>query len=226
MYTLKRGNLMMDMFKAASAANERLGLSVCKVLSAHGFSAQYAPDGKAALSAALVLIPAGASVGVPGCVTAREIGLLDELAKRGSKVCHHWDPELKPEDRNARLLDELNSAWIVMSANAIAADEGTIVNIDGTGNRVGAMSWAPGKLLIIAGINKIEPDLASALKRAHDRATPPNVLRIGGGAPCAELGRCVNCSSPKRVCRVTALLERPPFGREVHVIIVGEALGY
>ena len=216
----------MDMMKAIAAADERLGRSVCKQLEAHGFAARYAADGREALAAALELIPVGASVGVPGCVTARQIGLLDALTKRGSKIYHHWDPELKPEDKAARFIEELKSDWIVMSANAISADQGTIVNIDGTGNRVGAMSWAPGKLLIIAGINKIAPDLASALKRAHDRATPPNVLRLGGQTPCAELGRCVDCSSPARVCRVTALMERAPLGREVHVIIAGEALGY
>lgn len=216
----------MDLYEAVSAANEKLGRTVCKTLEAHGFAARYAADGRAALAAALELIPAGASVGVPGCVTARQLGLLDALTERGCSVFHHWDPQLKPADKNKRLMEEFASDWVVMSANAIAADQGTIVNIDGSGNRVAAMSWAPGKLLIIAGINKIAPDLASALKRAHDKATPPNVLRLGGAAPCAELGRCVDCSSHGRFCRVTALLERAPFGREIHVIIVGEALGY
>ena len=100
------------------------------------------------------------------------------------------------------------------------------MNIDGTGNRLGAMSWAPGRLLIIAGVNKITPDTASALKRVRDIATPPNVIRLGGKTPCAAAGHCMNCSSPDRVCRVVTMLERPPIGRECHVIIVGEELGY
>ena len=78
---------MMDMMKAIAAADERLGRSVCKQLEAHGFAARYAADGREALAAALELIPVGASVGVPGCVTARQIGLLDALTKRGSKIC-------------------------------------------------------------------------------------------------------------------------------------------
>jgi len=172
------------------------------------------------------LIPDGASVGVPGSVTVREIGLTEALEKRGSKVSVHWDPELKPADKNERLMEELTSDWFVMSTNALSADDGVFVNIDGTGNRVGAMSWAPGKLLIILGVNKIESDTASALKRVRDKATPPNVLRLNGDAPCAAVGHCLNCSSPSRVCRVVALMERPPFGREVHVILVGEELGY
>ncbi len=71
----------------------------------------------------------------------------------------HWDPDLKPEDRKQRLMDEMTSGLAGDGTNALSADEGVFVNIDGTGNRVGAMAWAPGKLLYILGINKITPDL-------------------------------------------------------------------
>jgi len=216
----------MDMIEAKRKSAENLCKKVCKVLNAHGFDAKFVPDREKALEEAMNLIPDGASVGVPGSVTVREIGLTEALEKRGSKVSVHWDPELKPADKNERLMEELTSDWFVMSTNALSADDGVFVNIDGTGNRVGAMSWAPGKLLIILGVNKIESDTASALKRVRDKATPPNVLRLNGDAPCAAVGHCLNCSSPSRVCRVVALMERPPFGREVHVILVGEELGY
>ena len=172
------------------------------------------------------LIPEGASVGVPGTVTVRQVGLIDELKKRGSKVSVHWDPDLKPEGKAARFLEELSSDWFVTSTNALTADEGVFVNIDGTGNRVGAMAWAPGKLLYIVGINKITTDIPTALKRVRDAATPPNVIRLNGKAPCASVGHCVNCNSTERVCRIVTMMERPPFGRECHVIIVGEELGY
>ena len=216
----------MDMISAIAKGHEALGASLCKLLNSHGFIAQYADDAGAACDAALRLIEEGASVGVPGSVTVRQIGLLDALAARGSSVYTHWDPSLKPEDKAARLLKAQNADWFVMSTNALSLDEGTFVNIDGTGNRVAAMSWAPGKLLIIAGINKVTSDTASALKRVRNIATPPNVLRLGISTPCASLGHCVNCSSASRVCRVVTLMERPPIGRECHVIIVGEELGY
>lgn len=217
----------MEMISAIAKGREVLGASLCKLLNSHGFIAQYVCDAQSACDAALGLIEEGACVGVPGSVTVRQIGLIDALSARGSKVYTHWDPNLKPEDKTTRLLEAQSADWFVMSTNALSLDEGTFVNIDGTGNRVAAMSWAPGKLLIIAGINKITSDTASALKRVRDIATPPNVLRLGGNTPCASLGHCVNCcSSPSRVCRVVTLLERPPIGRECHVIIVGEELGY
>lgn len=216
----------MDMYEAKVKGYEKLGETVCKLLVSHGFIAQFVPDRSAALGAAMKLIPEGDSVGIPGTVTAREVGLIKALEDRGSKVYVHWDPNLKPEDKHNRFLEQLTADWFVMSTNALSADEGVFVNIDGTGNRVGAMSWAPGKLLFIVGINKIAPDTASALRRVRDKATPPNVIRLNGSAPCASVGHCVNCSGPARVCRIVTLLERPPIGRECHVIIVGEELGY
>lgn len=216
----------MDLNEAKRKGYEKLGETVCKKLNSLGYNARFVENKEAALKAALELISAGASVGVPGTVTIREIGLIEELKKRGSRVSVHWDPDLKPEGKTARFLEELSSDWFVTSTNALTADEGVFVNIDGTGNRVGAMAWAPGKLLYIVGINKITPDIASGLKRVRDTATPPNVIRLNGKAPCATVGHCVNCNSPSRVCRIVTMMERPPSGRECHVIIVGEELGY
>lgn len=215
----------MDMYEAREKGVKLLAESVCKNLTAHGFTAQYVKDKGAALSAALELIPDGASVGVPGTVTVREIGLIPALEKRGAKVAVHWDPVLKSEDKPKRLLEELMSDWLVTSVNAVTID-GILVNIDGTGNRIGAMAWAPGKLLVIAGINKIVSDTQSALRRVRNIATPPNSLRLNGDTPCVKAGYCINCGAPNCTCRVVMMMERAPMGRECHVIIVGEELGY
>lgn len=217
----------MDMYEAKKSADMRLCESVCKVLTSHGFKAYAVKDSEEALKTALELIPEKASVGVPGTVTIRQIGLIQALEERASKVYVHWDPALTAETRPQRHIDQLTSDWFVTSTNALSADEGAFVNIDGTGNRVGAMAWGTGKLLYIVGINKITADLASAMKRARDEATPPNVLRLDGKAPCASVGHCVNCRNyDTKPCRVTTIMELPPFGRECHVIIVGEPLGY
>lgn len=216
----------MDIQEARAVANEKRGSSICKTLNARGFNAVYANDRNEALRKAVKLIGDGSSVGIPGSVTIREIGLIGALRERGSKVYAHWDANLRPEDKNQRLLDELTSDWFVMSANAFSLEDCSFVNIDGVGNRVGAMCWAPGKLLIIMGVNKITPDLSSAIKRVRAMAAVPNSLRLGGQSACASAGRCMHCEGPERACRVVTILERPPMGREVHVIIVGESLGY
>lgn len=205
---------------------KNLGEKLCKSLLAKGFkSAQYAEDAGSAAKMALSLVPDKSSVGVPGTVTVRELGLIEKLVEKGCTIYHHWDPNLPREGRGARYIEENTADWFVTSANAMTID-GKIVNIDGTGNRVAAMAWAPGKILYIVSLNKVAHDLEKAIARARDTATPPNAVRVGSKPPCTQVGHCVDCDSPDRVCRVVTIMERVPIGREAHIILVGENLGY
>jgi hypothetical protein len=216
-------NKLTEPLKQATAA---LGEKICKALSANGYkSAIYVPTAEEACAAACGMIPYGASVGIPGTVTIRQIGLIERLEKKNCRVSHHWDPTLAPEARPARLAAENSSEWFITSSNAITFD-GKMVNIDGTGNRVAAMAWGTGKILFIIGMNKASRDIESALQRARDAATPPNTIRVGMTMPCVALGHCVECGAPERSCRAVLILERVPFGRDAHVILAGESLGY
>lgn len=213
------------MYDSKIANYENLGNSVCKALDARGFRARYAATAEEACEAVRELIPAGAVVGVSGTVTVREIGAMEVLSEKGCKVVHHWKPGLTPEERKATLMEEFNADWYLTSANAITKD-GVLVNIDGTGNRVAVMSWALGKLIYVVGINKIAGDIDSAVDRARNIASPPNARRTGADTPCTKLGYCVDCNSPQRICNIFTVIPHCPLGRECHVIIVGENLGY
>lgn len=203
-----------------------LGETVAKHCTEKGFVGHYAEDAEKALRLALDLIPDGTTVGIPGSVTIREIGALAALEKKGCTVMQHWDPSLStPEEKEQRLKDELLCDVLLSSTNALTHD-GILVNIDGTGNRVAAMAWGTGKVIIIAGINKITRNVESALAKIRDWATPINALRLGFDTPCAKIGHCVDCNHPQRACRAILTMERAPFGREIHVIIVGEHLGF
>jgi len=205
--------------------NRKLGESVAKALNSKGYKAYYLSSSKEATQKILEMIPSGSTVGVPGTCSVREIGLMELLADKGCTVNHHWDPSLSPEERKEKFKEELMSDYYITSTNALTVD-GTFVNIDGTGNRVAGMAWGTSKLIFVVGINKICPDLDSAIKRVHNVATPPNAVRLNYDVPCAKLGYCVDCNSPKRVCRATLILDRAPFGREIYVFIIGEPLGY
>lgn len=213
------------MYNSKIANYENLGNSVCKALINRGFKARYAATAKEALEAVKELIPDEAVVGISGTVTVREIGAVEALGEKGCKVVHHWKPELTPEERKKTLLEEFNAEWYLTSANAVTKD-GVIVNIDGTGNRVAVMSWAPGKIIYVVGVNKIAGSVESAVDRARNIASPPNARRTGADTPCAKLGYCVDCNSPQRICNIFTIIPRCPLGRECHVIIVGEYLGY
>lgn len=216
----------MSLMDPVKEANRALGDKVCKSLLSRGFkSARYAENGTNAGEMARALIPDGCSVGIPGTVTVRQLGLVESLLNKGCTVYHHWDPTLGANDKNRRLADENAADWFVTSANALSIN-GMIVNIDGTGNRVAGMAWSPGKILYIVGVNKIADNLEAAIARARS-ASAPNALRIGLiNPPCTKTGHCVDCDSPERVCRVLTIMERVPLGREAHIIIAGESLGY
>jgi len=217
----------MDVLKAPlGKASETLGKRICESLLSCGYkSAVYVGTASEALEAASGMIPDGVSVGVPGTVTVRQIGLMEKLEARGCRVIHHWDPSLTPEAKSERIAEENAADWFVTSSNAVTYD-GKMINIDGTGNRVAAMAWGTGKILYVIGMNKAVRDVESAITRVRDVATCPNSIRIGMDTPCVMQGHCTDCTSPQRVCRAVLILERAPFGRDAHVILVGEALGY
>lgn len=202
-----------------------VGATVIKALTANGFQASYAESRDEAVRSVLALIPEGASVGIPGSVTIRELGLPEILAERGNPVIQHWDPSLLPEDRAQRWSDELASDIFLTSSNAVTL-AGELVNIDGTGNRVAGMSWARNRVCFVVGINKVCRDIQGALQKIRDWSTPINGIRLGMDLPCIKAGFCVDCKAPQRACRAVSILERAPYGRDAHIILVGETLGY
>jgi hypothetical protein len=217
---------MTTFAKPLTDTNDALGKKLCATLASIGYkTARYAATADEAARLTLEMVPDGCTVGIPGTVTVRELGLLEKLSAKSCTIYHHWDPALTPETRNARLAAENGADWFITSSNAMTLD-GKMVNIDGSGNRVAGMSWGPGKILFIVSLNKVARDVEKAIARARDRATPPNALRIDKNPPCTKTGHCMDCNSPDRLCRVITIIERVPLGREAHVILVGEPLGY
>ena len=155
-------------------------------------------------------------------MTLQELGLFEKLSANNT-VFWHW----KQSPAEAR--EKAASAQVYMtSANAIS-ETGEIVNIDGTGNRVAAMLYGHEALYIIAGTNKLAPDLPSAMERARNIAAPLNARRLSCKTPCAlsEPMRCHDCNSPSRICNGFVTLARPCGGiGKTHVILIEENLGY
>ena len=192
-----------------------------KNLTAHGFSVRVfrtAQDAANAISQEL----SGKTVGFGGSVTLEQMQLFETLQKNNT-VYWHW------KQTPAEACEKAASAQVYMtSANAIS-ETGEIVNIDGTGNRVAAMLYGHEALYIIAGTNKLAPDLPSAMERARNIAAPLNARRLSCKTPCAlsEPMRCHDCNSPSRICNGFVTLARPCGGiGKTHVILIEENLGY
>ena len=114
----------------------------------------------------------------------------------------------------------------VSSVNGIS-EQGEIINIDNTGNRVAAISYGPTKVYLVLGENKVEKDYDTALFRARNIAAPLNAKRLNRKTPCAiNADKCYNCKSPERICRNLSVLWEKPTGADYEVILIEESLGY
>ena len=145
---------------------------------------------------------AGQTVGIGGCGTADSIGLYEKLKAVCPDVAWHW----KEEDMDGARARAMTTDAYVCSANAIA-ESGEIVNIDGMGNRLAGTMFGHKRVYIVAGVNKVCPDLDSAVYRARNVAAPLRARSMGKKTPCAtgEL-KCWDCRSPERVCRGMTIL--------------------
>jgi len=197
-----------------------------KALEKNGFKSFITQTREEALKKALSMIPANAAVGVGGSVTIRETGLIPALVERGNTVIHHWIEDLSESELRTILRQELNSDVFLCSSNAVTED-GKLVNVDGTGNRVASMIFGPQKVIVVAGRNKIVRDLDEALARVKNIAAPMNCKRLSKeNNPCINAGVCTDCKSESRICKVTTIIERRPTRTDFSVILVGEELGF
>ena len=204
---------------------EALGKSACEALKKNGFSAAYAASSAEARDRIAAMIKPGMKVGFGGSMTVKAIGLPEKAAALGAQILDHnapgLDAEAKFQIRRAQLVCDL----FVSGSNAVTLD-GDIVNVDGNGNRVAALTFGPLKTVVVVGANKIVRDIDEALARVETTAAPMNNKRLGLPNPCAKTGQCEDCQGESRICRVYQILRRRPSTSDFTVIIVGERLGY
>ena len=130
----------------------------------------------------------------------------------------HIPGRAEKEERKA-----LTADFYLTSANAVSLD-GNIVNIDRTGNRVGATCFGPQRVIYLIGKNKITDNLDSALETAKETAIKLS-RHYGFNTPCAKTGRCTDCTSPESICSITTIHRRKPRGMMVSVFLIDEELG-
>jgi L-lactate utilization protein LutB len=163
----------------------------------------------------------GATVGMGGSMTLKEMGLFDALSVNNT-VWNHWVQDPETARKNAAAAD-----IYITSANAVA-ETGEIVNIDGSGNRVAATLYGKREVYFVVGINKFAENVDKALWRARNVASPKNAQRLNRKTPCAKSGdKCYDCSSPERICKGLVVLWSPMMGvGYTEVVIVNEELGF
>jgi len=201
--------------------NALLAQKVIKGLESRNMSGYYAASAEEALQTALTLIPEGSTVTMGGGMSVHEIGLVKAL-KAGN---YNFIDRDECEDKRAAMLMAYDADVFLASANAMTQD-GVLVNIDGNANRVSAIAQGPRKVILIVGMNKVCDDVDGAMKRARNVAAPINAQRFGLNTPCAKTGACMNCKSPDTICCQFLITRFSRHPGRIHVILVGENLGF
>ena len=120
----------------------------------------------------------------------------------------------------------LTAKYFLTSVNAITED-GIIINMDGTGNRVAGSLFGHEKVFFIFGTNKIVSNIEEGVWRTRNIAAPQNAKRIGCNTPCALKGdRCFDCNSPYRICSGLLIQYKKMNDSDAEIIIIDEDLGF
>jgi hypothetical protein len=216
----------MDMDAHQIDWNEKVAKDIIQHLGKRRMEASYAPTAAQAKEDVLAMIPEGSTVFRCGSMSAVEMGLWEDIKKKkGVDVIDPYEPGIAPEEGFGRRQRGLNADIMIASSNAITLD-GTLVNLDGMGNRVAAMAFGPNKIILVVGMNKVAPDLESAMLRVKHYAGPVNAIRLGVDTPCVQTGLCSDCKSPQRICNVWSIIEGHMLKDRIHVKLVGEDVGY
>lgn len=160
--------------------------------------------------------------------TLLEIGVHDALSEVNEDITDIQRP-LPGESFRDTALRTMGRDVFLTSVNALS-QTGEMVNIDGTGNRVAAPLFGSQEVFFVLGINKITPDLASAIYRARNVAAPLNskLNKKSTLNPCATLEQqCYDCGSSDRICNaLTIYYKKMRNMQTMEIIIINESLGF
>lgn len=209
---------------------EKLSAHLIKQLAQRRIAASYCKTAQDAKAEVLGLIPEAASVLRCGSESVVGLGLWEAIAaKPGVSVLNPYVPGLTPEQAFDIRRKGFMADVLVTSTNALTLD-GRLVNLDGGCSRVAPMLFGPRKVVLLVGMNKVVGDLEAAYSRIRTIAAPANNMRLAGPLglknPCVEDGRCHNCRSETKICNAWVVIEGSSVKDRIHVVLVGEDLGY
>ncbi len=185
----------------------------------------------------MALIPTEAAVGIGDSTSLRQLGVLSALRERGIKILNSFEPkrdDMDVEDFRrwrAAMVKEATQCDVFLTGTNALTEDGKLVNVDATGNRVAGMFWGHPLSIIVVGRNKIVKTLDEAFQRVRKVIAPTHFRvrnELGGRrreTPCTVKGECTDCRSKDRGCNVFTLIEGKPASTALHVIIINQDLG-
>lgn len=207
-------------------ARERIRVdTTLKALKKKGFKAEFFATGREAADFVMKQAAECQTVGIAGTLTVRDLGLSESLEQAGKTVYDNWKLKQGSPEELACRRHQLLADLFLASSNALTMT-GEIVNKDGCGNRINAMTFGPKKVMLLVGVNKIVADVDAALDRVEQIAGPTRAMGLNRKTPCVKSGYCMDCDSPDRICNITSIIHRKPIFTDLTVVIIGEELGY
>lgn len=200
------------------ATPEALGRAVTH-LTGNGFLPEEVASKAAALDRIKALIPAGASIMNGSSVTLEEIGFVDYL-KGGQHPWNNLHTKILAEPDRAKqgLLRKQSvvSDFYLGSVNALTAT-GEMMIASNTGSQLAPLAYTSTNLILVIGTQKIVPDIATGFARLKEYTMPFEDARL------KKLTGGIGTLHAK-----TLILQRenPRLGRQVHVLLIKEKLGF
>jgi len=183
----------------------------------HGVEVILVNNRKQALEEILKSIPQGSKIMNGSSTTLIQIGFSEMLKSRNHKWKNLHEDILKEKDygkqSDLRRKALTETDYFLSSVNAITED-GKLVAVDASGSRVGALPFAAEKILIIAGANKIVPNLEEAFARINDY-----VINL-------ENERAMKVYGMKSSLNKWVIIEKESTPNRIKLILVKEKLGF
>lgn len=166
----------------------------------------------------------GKTICFGGSRTLQDLNLKEILSKK-NKI---YDPDHPDDGKDFREIatEGITADLFFLSANALS-ENGEIVNIDATGNRLAGSLFGHKKVFYVVSTSKIEENLEKAIWRARNIAAPANCRRLNLKTPCnLKGGGCHDCRSPQRICAKMLVHFRAGNGQEQEIILINEPCGF
>lgn len=165
------------------------------------------------------------SISWGGSMTVYAAGLYEIFNKmKDINVINVDEPDVQWEILLERRRQALLADLFISGTNAIT-ESGQLINLDAVGNRVSGITFGPRHVVILAGRNKIVPDLKAAMNRIKEYTAPVNSMRLNFKTPCAITGYCEDCKSQGRICNVWTITEKSWEKGRIKVILINQDLG-
>ena len=212
--------------------------TILRSLRSRHLNGVFVENSEVAKSKILDLIPNDAVVGIGDSTTVRQVGVKEELKKRGTKLLDGYDRKtvytsIKDwEELHNKLVEKSTMCDVFLTGTNAITQDGRLVNVDAAGNRVAGMFWGHPTTIIVVGRNKIVKNLDEAFHRLRNVIAPNHIrlraVELGGRrfeTPCVITGECNDCRVRDRMCNVFTIIESKPLRTNITAIIINEDLG-